>query len=65
MKERGPAASRTSAGARTWRVTATALVTHSLLLFVTASVLQRLWVLANSDVVELSRRASESLRLPP
>jgi hypothetical protein len=57
MKERGPATPGQRAGVRTLRDAAAALMTYSFVLFITASLLQRLWVLMNSDVLKLLRRA--------
>jgi hypothetical protein len=44
------------AGDRTLRVMATALLTHSLVLYITAVTLHRVWMVLNSDVMQLIRR---------
>ena len=44
------------AGDRILRVMATALLTHSLVLYITAVTLHRVWMVLNSDVMQLIRR---------
>jgi hypothetical protein len=56
MRELRPAKPRHLAGERTLQALATALLTNSLVLYITAATLHRLWALLNSDVMQLLRR---------
>jgi len=56
MRERRPARPRQRAGRRTLQSLASALSRNSLMLYLTAILLQRLWALLNADVVQLIRR---------
>jgi hypothetical protein len=56
MKEPRPAMPRHMAGHRTLGALLAALLTNSLVLYITADALHRLWTLLNSDVMQLIRR---------
>jgi len=56
MRERRPSRPRQRAGHRTLQSLASALSRHSLVLYMTAILLQRLWALLNADVLQLIRR---------
>jgi hypothetical protein len=56
MRELRPAKPADMAGERPLLAMATALLTKSLVLYLSAVILQRLWTLLNSDVLQLIRR---------
>lgn len=57
MRELRPEKARHLAGHRALGAVATALLTNSLVLYITVEILHRLWTLLNSDVMQLVRRA--------
>ena len=56
MRELRPSTPRQRTGPRVLHSLADALTLNSLVVYLLAMILQRLWVLLNSDVVQLVRR---------